>query len=114
MVTGAHRMFVNGKIRFGNRPWAVTIMGESLYVIPPADDVQAVCRAPKALDFDPFIKEMRSLYGTTADTASKMFDMSAGESKSWTETIIKSQDFQDTNASRGKARHRPKAITGVR
>jgi cholesterol 7alpha-monooxygenase len=74
--------------RFKNFPYAVTIMGESLYVITSADDVQAVYRAPKALDFDPFIKEMLSKYGVTTDTTSKMFDTLPGHSKSWMETSI--------------------------
>ncbi|KAF2682031.1 cytochrome P450, partial [Lentithecium fluviatile CBS 122367] len=88
MVTGAHRMFLNGRKRFGNEPWAVTIMGQSLYVIPSADDVQAIYRAPKTLDFDPFIKEMLSKYGITADTANKMFDTLPGHTKNWMETSI--------------------------
>ncbi|OAF98770.1 cytochrome P450 [Paraphaeosphaeria sporulosa] len=74
--------------RFGNDPWAVTIMGESLYVIPSAEDVLAVYRAPKTLDFDPFIKEMLSKYGITAETASKMFDTLPGQTKNWMETMI--------------------------
>lgn len=106
MITGAHRMFLNGRYafhvrrssldsltsscreRFGNEPWAVTIMGQSLYVIPSADGVQAVYRAPKTLDFDPFIKEMLSKYGITADTATKMFDTLPGHNKNWMETSI--------------------------
>jgi cholesterol 7alpha-monooxygenase len=63
-------------------------MGESIYVIPSAEDVQAVYRAPKALDFDPFIKEMLSKYGITADTASKMFDTLPGQTKNWMESSI--------------------------
>ncbi|KAF1950251.1 cytochrome P450 [Byssothecium circinans] len=94
MVTGAHRMFSNGRKRFGNKPWAVTIMGESLYVISSAEDVQAVYRAPKTLDFDPFIKEMLSKYGITADTASRMFDTLPGHKKNWMETSIENFKLQ--------------------
>ncbi|KAF2712344.1 cytochrome P450 [Pleomassaria siparia CBS 279.74] len=94
MVTGAHRMFLDGRKRFGNNPWAVTIMGESLYVIPSAEHVQAVYRAPKTLDFDPFIKEMLSKYGITAHTASKMFDTLPGQTKNWMETSIENFKLQ--------------------
>lgn len=87
-------MFINGRKRFGNSPWAVTIMRESPYVIPSADDVQAVYRVPKALDFNPVIKEMLSKYGITADTANKMFDTSAGQPKSWMETTIENFKLQ--------------------
>lgn len=33
-----------------------------MYVISSAEDVQAVYRASKTLDFDPFIKEMLGKY----------------------------------------------------
>jgi hypothetical protein len=69
-------------------------MRESLYVIPSAEDVQAVYRAPKALDFDPFIKGMLSKYGITADTASKMFDTLPGHTKNWMETSIENFKLQ--------------------
>jgi cholesterol 7alpha-monooxygenase len=63
-------------------------MGESSYVIPSAEDVQAVYRAPKALYYDPFIKEILSMWGISTDTASKMFDTFPGHSKNWMETTI--------------------------
>ena len=69
-------------------------MGESLYVVPSAEDVQAVYRAPKTLDFDPFIKEMLGKYGITSETASKMFDTLPGETKSWMESSIENFKLQ--------------------
>ncbi|KAF2820999.1 cytochrome P450, partial [Ophiobolus disseminans] len=94
MFTGAHRMFMNGNERFGNKPWAVTIMGESLYVVPSAEDVQTVYRAPKVLNFEPFVIEMLAKYGVTTDTASKLFHQFPGEAKTWMETSIENFKLQ--------------------
>jgi cholesterol 7alpha-monooxygenase len=67
-------------------------MGESLYVIPSADDVQAVYRAPKTLDFDPFVKKVLGHYGINADTTSKMFDTPPGHNRNLMESWI--EDFK--------------------
>jgi hypothetical protein len=69
-------------------------MGESLYVIPSAEHVQAVYRAPKTLDFDPFIKEMLGKYGITTATASKMFDTLPGHGRNWMESSIENFKLQ--------------------
>lgn len=69
-------------------------MGESLYVIPSPEDVQAVYRAPKTLDFDPFIKEMLCKYGIAVNTLSKMFDTQPSQTKNWMETSIENFKLQ--------------------
>ena len=65
-----------------------------MYVIPSAEDVQTVYRAPKTLDFDTFIKDVLLKYGVTTDKASKMFDTFPGHKKSWMETSIENFKLQ--------------------
>ena len=53
----SNNIFTNARLYFGNtrQPFSLTVMGEELYIVTSPEDVSAVYRNIKALDFDPFI-----------------------------------------------------------
>jgi hypothetical protein len=66
---------------FGNsrEPFAITVMGEELYIITSPDDILAVYKETIALDFDLIIKEIMVDFGVNAQTLDKMFDHNASD-----------------------------------
>jgi hypothetical protein len=63
-------------------PFAITVMGEELYILTSPEDVLIVYKETIALDFNPIIKEIMLDFGVTAQTVDKMFVPDAGE-KHW-------------------------------
>jgi hypothetical protein len=65
-----------------------------MYVINSPENILAVYKAPKALDFDPFIKVILGKYGITRGTLSKMFNSSPDDSKNWMEISVDNLKLQ--------------------
>lgn len=87
MLTNAHGMFSKARKHFQNQPYAMTIMGSSIYVVPSAEGVQAVYRSPASLSFDPVIRAILPKYGITSSTMSKMFEKQPHQAKNWVEEL---------------------------
>ena len=73
----SNALFTYAREYFGNtrQPFSLTVMGEELYIITSAEDVSAVYRNTKALDFDPFIHNVAMAFGATKTNADKMFEV---------------------------------------
>jgi hypothetical protein len=69
---------------FGNsrESFTVTVMGEELYIIISPEDVLAVYKDTKALDFDPIIREIIADFGVRNKPLDKVSDRGSND-KHW-------------------------------
>lgn len=67
-------------------PFTVTVMGESMYILTSPNDVSAVYKLPKELDFNPFIKDTLVIIGVPESAVEKMFEPRFGNGKTWMDT----------------------------
>jgi cholesterol 7alpha-monooxygenase len=65
-----------------------------MYVVDSPEDVSAVYKAPKTLDFDPFVKDILGKYGVTHDTLAKLFARPQEDVKSWMDASLESMKMQ--------------------
>lgn len=72
-------LFTNARTYFGNtrQPFCLTVMGEELYIVTSSEDVSAVYKNTKVLDFDPFIHNVTMAFGATRENADKMLGMAS-------------------------------------
>ena len=80
-------LFTYAREYLGNarQPFSLTVVGEELYIVTSSEDVSAVYRNTKALDFDPFIHNVAMAFGATRANANKMFEEAGGQSRSFIE-----------------------------
>lgn len=69
-------VFTRSRKYFGNtrEPFAVTVMGQQLYVVTSSADVSAVYRNTTTLSFDEFVRDMMLSIGGSEDGVRKMWE----------------------------------------
>ncbi|KAF2008180.1 cytochrome P450, partial [Amniculicola lignicola CBS 123094] len=87
MFSAQGQLFMKGRNHFGAKPWAITTMGRSFYVIGAPDDILAVYKQPKALDFNVIIREIMRNYGLDEAGVDSVFDTGHG-GKNWIDRTI--------------------------
>ncbi|KAF2202265.1 cytochrome P450 [Delitschia confertaspora ATCC 74209] len=80
----AEGTMTRGRMYFGNKrePFALTIMGETIYIITSAADVSTVYRRTDDLTFDAYITDTMANMGASPDATRRMWQAPQSSSKS--------------------------------
>ncbi|KAI8942781.1 hypothetical protein NX059_000825 [Plenodomus lindquistii] len=80
----AEGTITKGRIHFGNdrKPFALTIMGDTIYVITSAADVSTLYRKTDTLTFDAYITDTMSNMGATPEATRRMWQSPQSNSPS--------------------------------